>query len=379
MKNLRCFTLLIGIMIVSVSVFAVDVRWVTSITVTPNPLTTGVPGSATASFRVEGAGGIDNLRVVGGNAAGGDLMYDRTWAHIEDGATRSVSFSGTPEDPGTFTIYFQIDPDRTSPDSDRTNNRLELAVTIVPGLMPNLVNIVPGPTWTPAIFSAGELLTIHYVIGNIGDAASDDFHVGLRVDGAIVLQNSHHGMAAHAPFTEGDLIWRVVCGSSVELVVDSASDVTESDEVDNIVAVPALSACAPAPVLPNFTVEKVTLKNGDTMIGENIATYYKGKLKVGGNSATNVKVRVGIVGGAVLYETTYPIIIMNDSRNVEFKACLPKGLKKLYIEADPDGTIDETNETDNRATSTIQVIDKGGPIIGPATKPVTLTATPRKK
>lgn len=131
MKIINYCVLLVCFFFFSVSLFAVDVRWVTSITVTPAALTAGVPGTAQASFRVEGAGGIDNLRVTGG-VVGGDTMLDRTWAHIEDGATRTASFTGTPSDPGTFTIFFQIDPDSASPDSDRTNNRVELTITIAP-------------------------------------------------------------------------------------------------------------------------------------------------------------------------------------------------------------------------------------------------------
>lgn len=375
MKKLSYLVLLISITVFAVTVFSVDVRWTTRITTTPAALTTGVPGTAQASFRVEGAGGIDNLRVIGG-VVGGDMMFDRTWAHIEDGATRTASFTGTPGDPGVFTIYFQIDPDSTSRDSDRTNNRVEQSITVVAGVMPNLVNIVPGPTWWPAIFSAGEVVNVHYMIGNIGDGEARAFLVGLRVDGAMVAQNPHAALAGHAPFVEGDFSWTVRCGAVVELVVDSGTDVSESDETDNNVAIPGLSTCAAAPVLPNLTVEKITLKSGALTVSEHAATYYKGKVKVSGNSATNVKVRAGIVGGAVLFEKTYPIIILNDGRNIEFKANLPKGMQTLYIEADPDGTLPESNEGDNRATSKILVVGREGSPIAPAT---TIMSTTKKK
>ena len=374
MKKLNYFALLIGILIFAVSVFAVDVRWTTSINVTPDPLTTGVPGTARASFRVSGAGGIDNLRVTGG-VVGGDMMFDRTWAHIEDGATREAFFSGTPGDPGAYTIYFQIDPDSTSPDSDRTNNRVELSITVVAGLMPNLVNIVPGPTWWPAIFAAGEVVNVHYMVGNVGDGDARDFLVGLRVDGGMVAQNPHRALTAHAPFVEGDFSWTVRCGATVELVVDSGTDVSESDETDNNVPIPGLSTCAPAPVLPNLTVEKLKLDSGKWIVSEHAAVYYKGKIWSRDNSSTNVKVRAGIVGGAVLFEETYAVIIKNDGRFIEFKANLPKGIQTLYIEVDPDNTVAESNERDNRATSKFQVVGKEGPMITPAT---TIISTTRK-
>jgi hypothetical protein len=365
MKKLYFTAFLIGFLALAVTAFSVDVRWTTSITVTPAVLTTGVPASATATFRVEGTGGIDNLRVTGG-VVGGDTMFDRTWAHINDATTRTATFSGTPGDAGTFTIYFQIDPDSTSADSDRTNNRVELTISVAAGALPNLVNIVPGPTWTPAVFAAGETLTIHYMIGNIGEASAHSFLVGLRVNGVIVHQNPHPEMAAHAPFAEGDFTWPVVCGADVALVVDSGNDVSESNETDNTVSVPGLSACADAPVPPNLTVEKIVLLSGGTTVSEHTATYYQGKIWSRDNSSTNVKVRAGIVGGAVLFEKTYPIIIKNDGRFIKFKANLPKGLIRLYIEVDPDNTIVESNEGDNRATSRIQVIGKEGPLYAPA-------------
>jgi subtilase family serine protease len=366
MKKLSCFALLIGVLVFAIPIFAVDARWTTSITFSPAVPTTGVSATATATFRVDGAGGIDNLRVTGG-VVGGDIMFDRTWAHINDGATRTATFEGTPSDPGTFMIYFQIDPDSTSPDSDRTNNRVEASVTIAPGLMPNLVNVVPGPTWTPEVFAAGDVLTIRYTVGNFGDAAAHTFLVGLRVDGVMVAQNPGPEMPAGGPFHEGTFTWPVVCGANVEIVVDSGHDISESNESDNIGTNPRLSECAAAPVLPNLTVEKLKLDSGLWTVSEHAAVYYRGKIWVRDNSATNVKVRAGIVGGAVLYENTFPIIIKNDGRNIEFKANLPKGIQTLYIQADPDNTIAESNERDNRATSKFQVVGKEGPLFAPAT------------
>jgi hypothetical protein len=366
MKKLYFPAFLIGFLILAVPAFSVDVRWTSSITISPAVLTTGVSASATATFRVDGAGGIDNLRVTGG-VVGGDTMFDRTWAHINDATTRTATFSGTPGDPGTFTIYFQIDPDSTSPDSDRTNNRVELTISVAAGALPNLVNIVPGPTWTPAVFAAGETLTIHYMLANIGEASAHSSLVGLRVNGVMVAQNPVPEMAAGGPFHEGNFTWPVVCGADVALVVDSGNDISESNETDNLVPIPGLSTCAAAPVPPNLTVEKIVLLSGGTTVGEHTATYYQGKIWSRENSSTNVKVRAGIVGGAVLFEKTYPIIIKNDGRFVKFKANLPKGIITLYIEVDPDNTITESNEGDNRATSKFQVIGKEGPMIAPAT------------
>jgi len=366
MKKLYYSTLLIGILIFAVPAFSADARWTTSITFSPAVPTTGVSASATASFRVEGVGGLDNVRVTGG-VVGGDTLFDRTWAHINDGATRTATFEGTPGDPGMFTVFFQIDPDSTSADSDRTNNRVEASVTIAPGLMPNLINIVPGPTWTPAVFAAGEVLTIRYMIANIGDAPSHTFLVGLRVDGVMVAQNPNPVMPVGGPFYEGTFTWPVVCGANVEIVIDSGHDISESNETDNIVSIPGLSTCAAAPVLPNLTVEKLKLDSGLWTVSEHAAVYYKGKIWSRDNSSTNVKVRAGIVGGAVLYENTFPIIIKNDGRFIEFKANLPKGIKTLYIEVDPDNTVAESNERDNRATSKFQVIGKEGPFFVPAT------------
>lgn len=364
MKKLYFTAFLIGILALAVPAFSVDVRWTTSITVTPAALTTGVPATATANLRVFD-GGIDNLRVTAG-IVGGDVMYDETIPHLNNLNMRTITISGTPSDPGTFTIYFQIDPLGTSADSDPSNNRIELPITVTAGALPNLINIVPGPTWTPGVFAAGETVTIHYILANIGDAASHSCLVGLRVNGSMVAQNPVPEMAAGGAFHEGNFTWPVTCGADVVLVVDSGNDITESNETDNIVPIPGLSTCASAPVPPNLTVEKVVLLSGGTTVGEHTAAYYQGKIWSRENSSTNVKVRVGIVGGAVLFEKTYPIIIKNDGRFVKFKANLPKGIITLYIEVDPDNTITESNEGDNRITSKIIVVGKEGSPIAPA-------------
>ncbi len=66
----------------------------------------------------------------------------------------------------------------------------------------------------------------------------------------------------------------------------------------------------------------------------------------------NVRVRAGIVDGRVCYDNTFSYISAAAPKRIEFTCTMPIGTHTMVIEADPENTITELNESDNRVTRT---------------------------
>ncbi|MBW2180113.1 MAG: hypothetical protein JRG81_07070 [Deltaproteobacteria bacterium] len=79
---------------------------------------------------------------------------------------------------------------------------------------------------------------------------------------------------------------------------------------------------------------------------------YSASLFVENSSIKNVRVRAGIVDGKVFYDKMFAYISEGAPKRIEFTCILPVGTHTIYIEIDPENTIDELDEKDNRITRT---------------------------
>lgn len=66
----------------------------------------------------------------------------------------------------------------------------------------------------------------------------------------------------------------------------------------------------------------------------------------------NVRVIAGIVDGNVFYDKTFSYVSDTTHKRIEFTYAMPIGTYTMYIEVDPENTISELNESDNRVTRT---------------------------
>lgn len=120
----------IGI-ILCLSVFAhaqLDFRFTSAITYTPDPARVGDTMTFTVRFIADGVA-VDNFKIIGG--VDDTRIVDRTFAHLNMGASRTQSMSWTAA-AGSHTIWFEIDPDHSSGDTNYTNNRIEITLNVDP-------------------------------------------------------------------------------------------------------------------------------------------------------------------------------------------------------------------------------------------------------
>jgi hypothetical protein len=120
-KLLNVFTIAI-ISLVCSTLYALDLRFSGSMSMSPETPSVGDTITFSVNF-ISQDGAAANLKVIGG--VDGAEVYERTFANVPSGATRTISFTW-PSTAGGHTAWFELDPDRSLRETDLTNNRIEI-------------------------------------------------------------------------------------------------------------------------------------------------------------------------------------------------------------------------------------------------------------
>jgi len=234
---------------------------------------------------------------------------------------------------------------------------------------PDLLILRGTFSWTPKRIEDGSMVTVNYAVANNGDTTADSFHVGLRVGDTIVARNLHTGLEP-VHNQRGVLMWRAACTEATEwaVVADCDAEVTEADETNNTYTDEAFVCYIPPPP-PNLRLDDIIIqKSGSqTDISADVAYTYALNVYADDARADNIRVRAGIVRGAVIYDHTFPTIPAGDWRRITFKYAMLVGLHTIYVEVDPENDIAETNEGDNRVTKRFNAAGPDGPAVAPDT------------
>ena len=198
-------------------------------------------------------------------------------------------------------------------------------------------------TFLPATFGAGDTVTIRYRLVNDSGSPAGSFQVGLRVGGTIVDRKPMAELGAYDE-TADSFSWTAVCGAAVEVVADCDHEVSESNESDNIMTDPGL-VCSD----PNLLIWDGHFSASDpnrASAGLNYQFY--ARIRSDTLASRNVRVIGGVVGGAVLLDRTFATISRGESEHLEFTWEVPEGSSRIYFQVDPDDTVSESDESDNR-------------------------------
>jgi hypothetical protein len=199
-------------------------------------------------------------------------------------------------------------------------------------------------TFTPRTFSAGDPVIIKYYLQNDSSYSAGAFNVGLRVGGAIVARNAYAELV-NGGEASGEFAWTATCGSPIAVVADCDGAVAENNEGDNVMTDPEL-ACS-QPDLNFFTA--LSCSSGNTTPKAGLRYEFRAQVDATPVKADNVRVKGGIVGGAMLYDHTFPTLVGDGGiEPVSFIWEVPEGANRIYFEIDPDNTIAESNERNNR-------------------------------
>ena len=199
-------------------------------------------------------------------------------------------------------------------------------------------------TFTPRTFSAGDTVTISYHLCNDSDYAAGPFQVGLRVGGAIVARQAHAELVNGADGT-GSFTWTAVCGQAIAIVADCDGEVVENNEGDNVMTDPGL-ACSQVDL---YFFKELRCSSGSPRAKAGLRYEFSAQVDALTARADNVRVRGGVVGGPVLYDHTFAAMAGDGGiEPVAFIWEVPAGEHRVYFEIDPDHTVVESNERNNR-------------------------------
>jgi subtilase family serine protease len=199
---------------------------VQDITWSPPTPSAGETVTFTVTIKNQGIGAAISSRVyyfINGVQEGSDSVTS-----ILVGSTETETFTWNAE-PGSHTIKAVADYNSTVPESNETNNEMEIVFS--GALLSDL--IVQNITWSPPTPSAGETVTFTVTIKNQGTGNSVSSTVRYYIDGLHLTQDSVSSIAAGNTTTE-TFTWSAEPGShNIKAVADYNSVVFESNETNN--------------------------------------------------------------------------------------------------------------------------------------------------
>jgi hypothetical protein len=196
-----------------------------------------------------------------------------------------------------------IDPANAIVETNEADNSWTHLVSCVEPFRPNLIVSQYLVSWTPYLFNAGDRVAINYTTNNIGEEDTGAYKTGLKVGDRIVAKTSHAGHPSGTTST-GSFSWTADCSGPLSIVADCDSEVIESNERDNVFQ-KAEFACS----VPNLKAMTLTCSHGSGDIPAGTPYQYNFNFNLEGVSdLSNVHIRMGIVGGDILYDETLPTL-----------------------------------------------------------------------
>jgi subtilase family serine protease len=291
----------------------------------------------------------------------------QTIARILPGSAATVQVAyDTAGKQGERTIQVTADPNNFIVESDETDNRVAKPFTIGAPPAANLAMLSSNIEFEPAEPLDGDLVTVRATVLNNGTAPALD----------IVVRFEDVTGGAPQPIDKQRLIDSLLPGESatvqitydttdkagerrVQVVVDPANTIVESDEQDNSAV--ALLTVAPPPA-PNLVVksENIRFNPASPSDGQPV-TVTVTVLNEGPRSASTVEVKfvdatdggeqpigdVQVIGGIPSGGSA--------TAQVTYDTTGKQGERLIRVVADPNNLVVETNETDNQAEQTLTV------------------------
>lgn len=236
MKKTLFLTGIFYLMFCLLALAALDLRFTTDITITPNSPAAGNSVTFSVNWKNFGAA-VDNMNIRGG--VDGATILNYTYPHLDSGVPQeSKSFNWTAT-AGTHTVWFELDPAHTCGDSNYSNNRVEKSFT-VSGSSDNSgqPDLAPVVVFSPVKFRENDEVKFSIIIYNSGNKTSKNCEMQVKQNGVVIdtktiptvvpassnISNNHWHLTYN---------WKALCGAVVEFVVDSNNLNSESNETNN--------------------------------------------------------------------------------------------------------------------------------------------------
>lgn len=301
------------------------------------------------------------------NGSSTPIGTPQTIARILPGSAGTVQVAyDTTGKQGERTIQVTADPNNFIVESNETDNRAARDFTLGAPPAPNLVMLSSNIEFDPAEPRDGNLVTARATVMNNGTAPALDIVVRFEdVTSGTPVQIGRQRLIDSLQPGEGaavqiDYDTTDKAGERrIQVVVDPANTVAESDEQDNSAI--ALLTVAPPPA-PNLVVksENIRFSPASPNDGQPV-TITVTLLNDGPRNANTVEVKfVDATNGSELPIGDVQVIGGIPSggsatAQVTYDTAGKEGERLIRVIADPNNLVAETNETDNQAETTLTI------------------------
>jgi hypothetical protein len=225
---------------------------------------------------------------------------------------------------------------------------------------PDLAVTDEDMSFSPGQVEAGSVVTISAAVWNLGNLNTTNVGVRFERGSALVGETSIDLI----PFGENrtaSVQWVAMQGIHVfKVTVDPGNLIVELNETNNQASktITVLSSTFYQPDLEisaqNFTLSSDEIKSGDSVV-------LKAEVfNFGNEGATNVMVVFAVDGNQVGGQQFISYIPVNNSREASVTWVASTGHHTLNVTVDPTSQITERNESNNRASLSIEVKAAGG-------------------
>ncbi len=278
---------------------------------------------------------------------------------------------------GSHEIYVLADPDNNVSEADEANNSASKSITVSESPQsPSDLAVKNGAvSFSNSVPSATDIFTIGAEITNQGGISANNVLVrffdgnplqgGAQIGGDFQFSGVAPGGSAAV-----SLETALPAGQHrIYVYADPSNTILESDEWNNTAY--ADIEVQPAP-LPDLFIDQseISVPQGDIYSGDLVKISVKVR-NIGEGDASRVKIRLyqgPPVGGGIRVARDAEVSLAGgDAADVVLGWCAAVGTHSLYIEADPDNLLPETDDFNNTASVTLTVLPS--PDIQPVTDP----------
>jgi subtilase family serine protease len=331
----------------------------------------GEPISVTVSIKNRGSVEATNLPIAlydGDPARGGILIGRASMPSLPANGEQIVTFDWIATLAGSHSLSVVIDPNKITPDADRTNNEavrsLFVALPSAPEAGVDLAVASSEITVAPNALTEGETATLRALIRNINTLPASDvdvaFYQGDPDSGGTPLGSVQIGSLAGGETVTVSLPWNTLGasgGNYLYVIIDPGNAILERTKSNNkgftfaevvspslpdlAISVEEIHADPAAPIEGDLLTISATLRNLGSAVGEIPVAFYDGDRNAGGRllAIQTIQTRLPLGATATLQQ---PVVTTGHA-----------GATDLFVVIDPGNTLNERTRTNNQAAASL--------------------------
>ncbi len=253
-----------------------------------------------------------------------------------------------------------VDPEKNVTELNEQNNQAEKKFEVLEADKPDLSVVSTDLSSTPKSVMGGDKINLKAVVKNIGLAAAKNFKVKFFFNGVAIYEKTYTNISKNGRVvaTYTYILPANMNGAQIfKVTVDADNKIVESNEKNN----EAETLINVVKAGRDLFIESLKPSPTKPKVGQQVS--WKITVRNSGNAKAN-NIKVNFYGDNTSSNPTASLVIPNIAKNIStmkiVKWTVPANVSPavnytVRASVDPDNTIDETNETNNIKTASINL------------------------